>query len=115
MSIHVAAATDSSPWWAQLLPGRPGAPGPAEASAPADAVDAATPVQTEQAVRELNASLQMRSVGLQFEIDKDIDKVIVKVVDRDSGELIRQIPSEEAVRIAKVLGSVPGLLMDQSA
>lgn len=116
MSIHVAAATDSSPWWAQLLAGRPGAPVPAEeAGAPADAVEAVAPAQTEQAVRELNASLQMRSVGLQFEIDKDIDKVIVKVVDRDSGELIRQIPSEEAVRIAKVLGRVPGLLMDQSA
>jgi flagellar protein FlaG len=72
-------------------------------------------VQVEQAVRELNASLQARSVGLQFEVDEDTDKVIIRVVDRDSGELIRQIPSEEAVRIAKMLGRAPGLLMDRSA
>ena len=57
---------------------------------------------------EVNASLQSRSVGLQFEMDKDTDKVIVKVVDRASGEVIRQIPTEEVVRIAKVLGKAPG-------
>ena len=115
MSIPVAAATDLGPGWAQLLPGRSGAAAPAEeANAPAEAVDAATPAQLEQAVREANASLQLRSVGLRFEVDRDTDKLIVKVVDRDSGELIRQIPSEEAVRIAKVLGRVPGLLMDRS-
>ncbi|OUL99276.1 hypothetical protein A8M77_27305 [Variovorax sp. JS1663] len=99
-----------------MLPGRSGAAVPAEeASVPAEAVQAPTPAQLEQAVHEVNASLQMRSVGLRFEVDQDTDKVIVKVVDRESGELIRQIPSEEAVRIAKVLGRVPGLLMDQSA
>ena len=65
---------------------------------------------------EVNASLESRSVGLHFEVDKDLDKVIVKVVDRESGEVIRQIPTEEVVRIAKVLqGKVPGLLMSHDA
>ncbi|WP_077001311.1 flagellar protein FlaG [Variovorax sp. KK3] len=116
MSIPVAAATDHNARWAQLVPSRTGAAIAAEeVNAPADAVEAATPVQVERAVSEVNATLQMRSVGLRFEVDQDIDKVIVKVVDRDSGELIRQIPTEEALRIAKVLGRTPGLLMDQSA
>ncbi|MGK6310974.1 flagellar protein FlaG [Variovorax sp. DT-64] len=114
MAIPVAPAADNSPWWTQMLPVRRNAPAWDE-QASAEAMDAATPVQVEQAVRELNASLQTRSVGLQFEVDEDTDKVIVKVVDRDSGELIRQIPSEEAVRIARMLDSAPGLLMDHSA
>jgi flagellar protein FlaG len=116
MSIPVAAATDLGPWWAQLLHGRAGAAAPAEeASAPAEAVEAATPAQLEQAVGEVNAALQLRSVGLRFEVDADTERLVVKVVDRDSGELIRQIPSEEALRIARVLGRAPGLLMDRSA
>ena len=114
MAIPVAPAADNSPWWMQILPARASLPAE-DAQAPADAAEAATPVQVEQAVRELNAALQIRSVGLQFEVDEDTDKVIVKVLDRDSGELIRQIPSEEALRIAKMLGRAPGLLMDQSA
>ncbi|RST49148.1 hypothetical protein EJI00_15215 [Variovorax sp. DXTD-1] len=39
----------------------------------------------------------------------------MSVVDYTSGEVIRQIPSEEVVRIAKVLGKAPGLLVSQEA
>jgi flagellar protein FlaG len=39
----------------------------------------------------------------------------VKVVDRASGEVIRQIPNEEVVRIAKLMREGNGLLVDQSA
>ena len=120
MSIPVAPAADNSPFWAQVLSGRSVGAASASASAEsasgsADAVEAATPTQVEEAVREVNASLQSRSVGLQFEVDEDTDKLIVKVVDRASGEVIRQIPNEEVVRIAKVLGKAPGLLVSQSA
>jgi flagellar protein FlaG len=120
MSIPVAPAADNNgQWWVQMLSGRSigagAAASPAGARAAADAVEAATPPQVEAAVREVNASLQSRSVGLQFEVDQDTDKLIVKVVDRASGEVIRQIPTEEVVRIAKVLGKAPGLLVSQSA
>ena len=44
------------------------------------------------------------------------DTLIVKVIDKESGELIRQMPTEEAVRIAKVLqGKLPGLLVSHQA
>ncbi len=118
MSIPVTPAADG-PWWTQMLSGRAdGAAAPASAELPAEpseAVDEATPVQVAQAVREVNASLQSRSVGLRFETDEETDKLIVKVVDRASGEVIRQIPSEEVVRIARVLGKAPGLLVSESA
>ncbi|KLN52255.1 flagellar protein FlaG [Variovorax paradoxus] len=115
MSIPVSPAADG-PWWMQALSERTaGKAAPESAAAPSDAVDEATPVQVAQAVKEVNASLQSRSVGLQFEMDEDTDKLIVKVVDRESGEVIRQIPSEEVVRIAKVLGKAPGLLVSREA
>lgn len=103
--------------WTQLLVG--GAAGAASAVAATaekdDAKESATPVQVEQAVRQVNESLALREVGLQFEVDKETDMVIVKVVDRASGEVIRQIPNEEVVRIAKLMNDGHGLLVDHAA
>ncbi|NVM86767.1 flagellar protein FlaG [Variovorax sp. SG517] len=103
--------------WTQLLVG--GAAGAAAAGAATaekdDAKEAATPVQVEQAVRQVNESLALREVGLRFEVDKETDMVIVKVVDRASGEVIRQIPNEEVVRIAKLMNDGNGLLVDHAA
>ncbi|MDM0021297.1 flagellar protein FlaG [Variovorax saccharolyticus] len=104
--------------WTQLLVGRAaGAPAAAGVGAgeAAAAVEEATPAQIETAVREVNAGLESRSISLQFEIDQETDKVIVKVVDQTNGVVIRQIPTEEVVRIAKVMGKAPGLLMSQQA
>ena len=115
MSIPVSPAADG-PWWMQALSERTAGKAAAEAvAAPLDAVDEATPAQVAEAVKEANASLHSRAVGLRFEMDEDTDKLIVRVVDRESGELIRQIPSEEVVRIAKVLGKAPGLLVSREA
>ena len=38
-----------------------------------------------------------------------------KVIDRNSGEVIRQVPNEEVVRIARVMGEMSGLLVDSAA
>jgi flagellar protein FlaG len=90
----------------------------APAGGPADKAQdgaLAAPEALENAVREINASMADQSVGVRFEVDEDTDRLVVKVVDRASGELIRQIPSEEVLRIAKLLGKVPGVLMSENA
>ena len=103
--------------WTQLPVGRAaaGADSAAAVDEAAEPAEEATPAQVETAVQVVNASLEMRSVSLQFEIDKDTDKVIVKVVDQTNGVVIRQIPTEEVVRIAKVMGKAPGMLVSQQA
>jgi flagellar protein FlaG len=115
--VPLIPAKDSP--WTQLLAGRAagaGVPAGAGAAAAAEgAVDEATLIQIESAVHEVNAALALREVGLRFEIDKDTDKLIVKVVDRASGDVIRQIPNEEVVRFAKFMREGNGLLVDQAA
>lgn len=114
MSTPVPASpAKDSPWMQMLVARAPQVA--ARISAPKEVVEETTPVQIESAVREVNAAFELRSIGLQFEIDRDTDKVIVKVIDRNSGEVIRQIPNEEVVRIAKVMGEMPGLLVDEAA
>jgi flagellar protein FlaG len=66
-----------------------------------------------EAFDEINATLKMSSIGVRFEFDKEADMMIAKVVDVESGDVIRQMPTEEAVHISKVLGKLQGLLVSQ--
>lgn len=65
----------------------------------------------EKAAEALTEHFQLRRVALHFSIDEDSDRLVVKVVDTHDGTLIRQIPSEEALRLAQGLhGETPPLL-----
>ncbi|SFC69895.1 flagellar protein FlaG [Polaromonas sp. OV174] len=70
--------------------------------------------QTRQSLEEINQMLASMSISVQFQIDPDYKDVIVKVVDQDSGKVVRQIPTEEVVRISKAMDNLKGLLFAQS-
>lgn len=100
----------------------PQALGRAPAAAPletAAAVRGAEPAptleQVNQAVSELNKSAQAKSQGLEFSVDNDSKRTIVKVVDQTTKEVLRQMPSPEALQIAKALDNTKSLLISQTA
>ncbi|WFF42807.1 flagellar protein FlaG [Salinicola endophyticus] len=64
-------------------------------------------------INELNAV--MYQYGLRFELSDFDSQVITRVIDRATGEVIRQIPSEEMLRIAKAFADDQGRLVDASA
>lgn len=64
-------------------------------------------------LEKLNAELQ--SFGIEFEISEEDQRLVTRVVDRESGELIRQIPSEEVLRMARSLDKSNGLLLKTTA
>ncbi len=68
-----------------------------------------------KAVEQMNQFVQSTASDIVFTVDKDSGTLVVKVVDRASKELIRQIPSEEALHIAKVLDKFQGLLLRDKA
>ncbi len=57
----------------------------------------------DSAVKQLNSYVQSVNRNLEFKIDKDSGRIVVKVIDAETDELIRQIPNEEALNIAKQL------------
>jgi flagellar protein FlaG len=92
------------------------APDPAASSAPAQrGADAPTREQVAAAVKHINQSMQASSQTLEFSIDDDSNQTIVKIVDQSTKEVVRQIPSAEALEIAKSLDKMMGLLIDQKA
>ncbi|MCX7813596.1 MAG: flagellar protein FlaG [Pseudothermotoga sp.] len=49
----------------------------------------------------------------QFTIERELNMIIVKIKDVETGEIVRQIPPEVAVRIAKNLQELIGILFDE--
>ena len=71
--------------------------------------------QVESAVSKISDFVQNFQRDLQFSIDKDSDRLVVKVVDSETQEVIRQIPSEEMLRIARSLDSSESLILREQA
>ena len=69
----------------------------------------------EKAVKNLKKKLSMLNTQLQIQIDKDTEMVVVKVIDKDTKEVIRQIPPEYVLKIAKYLDEIAGLLFNEKA
>lgn len=65
--------------------------------------------------RELDDTLKNVQTSLRFRVDDEADRVVVSVVDRDSGDLIYQIPSEAALQIAKRMAELGSGMINESA
>ncbi|QTA37827.1 flagellar protein FlaG [Thermosipho ferrireducens] len=51
----------------------------------------------------------------EFKIDKETGIIVVKIKDKDSGEIIRQIPPEVALKLAKNIAELLGIIFDERA
>lgn len=69
----------------------------------------------EGAVSSIEAFAQSIQRNLNFSLDDTSGRVVVKVTDGESGEVIRQIPSEDALRLAESLEEVRSLLFRAEA
>ncbi len=77
----------------------------------------AEPWEIEQAIQEINDYMQLVRRNLEFSVDKDTQRVVVKVIDAESGEVVRQIPPAAVLELAKYLREREnkGLLLVQRA
>jgi flagellar protein FlaG len=71
--------------------------------------------EVETAVSQISDFVQNFQRDLQFTIDKESERMVVKVVDSETKEVIRQIPSEETLRIARNLDSAESLILREQA
>jgi flagellar protein FlaG len=69
----------------------------------------------QDATKRLQAFVSEVRSDIQFSVDDQSGETVVKVIDRGTKEVIRQIPSEEALEIAKALDRLQGILVKQQA
>ena len=72
--------------------------------------------RVKKAMESIEKSLDSlaRSSGLQFSIDDDLGRVVVKVVDPETKEILKQFPSEDAIALAKSLGKSNSLHQEKA-
>jgi flagellar protein FlaG len=69
----------------------------------------------EKAVATLNKLVAPAAQAIQFAIDDESGRTVVKVIDTDTRQVLRQVPSEEAIAISRVLDRLRGLLIQEKA
>ena len=75
----------------------------------------ATSEQILQALSDVQTALQPVARNLQFSLDDDTGRTVIKVIDTTTDEVIKQFPSEEILAISKALDQLQGLLIKQEA
>ncbi|MBE0582735.1 MAG: flagellar protein FlaG [Desulfofustis sp.] len=69
-------------------------------------------IQPEELLSQIKALTEDGLYSVRFENDRDLGGLVVKVVDRDSGETVREIPPEELRELSKHLNELRGNLVD---
>jgi len=68
--------------------------------------------QLEKVAKQLQEFLGKMNQGLEFSVDEDSGRDVIKVIDKNSGELIKQYPSEEVLSLVAKLSEATGNFVD---
>jgi flagellar protein FlaG len=73
---------------------------------------ALSPEQLEKVAQQLQDFVGEMNRGLEFTVDKDSGRDVIKVIDKNSGELVKQYPSEEVLNLVAKLSEMIGSFVD---
>jgi flagellar protein FlaG len=73
-----------------------------------------TPSKLESVTKQIDSFLRSQNQNLNFRVDKDSGKMVVTITDGVTGEVIRQVPGEEALKMAQRIEDMTGLLDEQA-
>ena len=79
---------------------------------PKDAAQAEKPVPAEK-LSKIQSVFAEHNINLKFSQDKDTNQIVVELVDADTGEEIRQTPSEVSLKLAAVTEKIQGQFIDK--
>lgn len=67
------------------------------------------------ALEKVNQAMQAWSTGMRFEMDEDAQRLVVSIVDNETGEVLRKVPSEAVLQVAKMIVKLQGSGVDTQA
>lgn len=71
--------------------------------------------EVEQLLHSIWDTLQAFRISLNFSRDDESGAIIVRLVEEDTGEMLRQIPSEAALKLSTAFGKLQGLIYNRQA
>ena len=66
-----------------------------------------------EAVKKINDTAEILNRKIHIDIEKDLNLAVVKVIDKETEKVVRQIPPEEVVELSKNAKDMKGLLIDK--
>jgi flagellar protein FlaG len=69
----------------------------------------------EEVTKFLNDSTKLFNLSLRFSVHEDTHRIVVSVLNADTDEVIRQIPTEEVLALAERLNEMVGVLFNETA
>ena len=69
--------------------------------------------QLVKAIEKANKALSGKYTTFEFSIHEETKEIMVKVLDKESGELIREIPNEKVLDMVAKLWELSGILIDE--
>ena len=66
-----------------------------------------------EAVERMNDQMRENGRALAFSVDEKVDRTVITVRQRETGEVVRQIPSEQVLKVAHSIEDIKGLLFNQ--
>jgi flagellar protein FlaG len=85
----------------------------AQKKAQPEAVQPASEQRVQRAAERIEAYLKSVSRALEFRVDADSGRTVVSVRDAETGDLIRQIPGDEVLRLAEMAEDQTVVLVDE--
>ena len=77
--------------------------------------ESASYAEVKELIKEAQGFLDDLQVRLNFEVREETGEVIVRVLDKETDEVVRQIPTEEVVKLRERMEELRGLLFDEKA
>lgn len=66
-----------------------------------------------EAVEKLNSDIRFKKTGCKFTYHEECNRVSIKLYDTDTKEVIREIPSEDTIKMLEKLNEIAGLMIDK--
>lgn len=71
--------------------------------------------QLKELASELNKQMDLLDTNIAFDFSDEIDRLYLRVLEKNTGKLIREFPSEEARALAGYFRNAVGLLFDKES
>ena len=68
----------------------------------------------DDAVEVLNEALSRKHTSAQIRKDEELNRFLVTIKDKDSGEIVREVPPEALLKFARNLEELKGILFDET-
>lgn len=68
----------------------------------------------QEALEKINKSLEVKNIALNYSIDEKTKDIVIKVIEKDSEKVIRQIPPEDVLRLRGRIRELLGVIFDEN-